>query len=252
MTLTPDSGVVDVWLADLSVRPDLADTLNRSLTEDELRRSERFRNCERRLRFILARGILREILSRYTGKPPAQIEIDYGPFGKPEIAPRSSLHFNVSHAGDLALIAVCSGCRVGIDVEEASRQTLEERDMGWFLSTAEMEELRACPSDERTVRMLEYWTQKEACLKADGAGFAIPPNDVRPLARLKSGSRVFSVGRSRYVARPLTLPDPVLNSSCVATAAVEGCDWRPHYHAWTPHHLSENQLAILPQSSRAI
>jgi hypothetical protein len=62
------------------------------------------------------REALRQVLARYLGQEPGGVELSVGEHGKPRL-PGEELHFNLSHSGALALIAVCRDCEVGVDVE---------------------------------------------------------------------------------------------------------------------------------------
>src|SRR5262245_37170099 len=57
--------------------------LARLLSSDESQRARRFRFERDRKRFIVCRGVLREILGTYLGKNPEAIVFSYGPQGKP-------------------------------------------------------------------------------------------------------------------------------------------------------------------------
>src|SRR5205823_2000983 len=100
----------------------------------------------------------------------------YGPQGKPGLENPlfPGLHFNVSHSGDRALLAFAIGREVGIDVEYVRENldfvALSER----FFSKAEHAALLALPPEHRGSLFYEYWTCKEACLKADGRGLRAP------------------------------------------------------------------------------
>lgn len=61
---------------------------------------------------------LRRVLAVYLGEEPEQIRLQEGEGGKPRLAeaPRR-LEFNLSHSGEVALVAVSGELEVGIDVE---------------------------------------------------------------------------------------------------------------------------------------
>src|SRR5438105_11848106 len=79
-----------------------------TLSDEERNRSARFRFEKGRRRFVVAHGALRELLGRCLGTDPAQVHFIYNAFGKPELHPEygGRLKFNLSHSGDLALIAI--------------------------------------------------------------------------------------------------------------------------------------------------
>ncbi|HUP45169.1 MAG TPA: 4'-phosphopantetheinyl transferase superfamily protein [Thermoanaerobaculia bacterium] len=146
-----------------------ADELASLLAPEEAARRDRLLFPEARRRFTVTRGTLRRILGGYLSISPAAVRLVEEEGGKPYLAQRQ-LQFNISHSGELALIAVAAGRRVGIDLERERRiagaPSIARR---WF-SAAECELLEQAPADERLRRFLEQWTAKEARLKAVGAG----------------------------------------------------------------------------------
>lgn len=144
-----------------------------------------------RNRYIRARGALRLLLGDCLGAAPESLRFAYGPLGKPALAaPAIPLHFNVSHAGDLALIAVCQGRPVGVDVEQIRLDYGGEAIAERFFSPGERAWLLRLPPSQQTTGFFRLWTRKEAYLKARGegiwrdlAGFDVsqsPPEPVWP------------------------------------------------------------------------
>ena len=87
------------------------------LSEDEVARANRFRFEEDRVRWTRARSSLRMILSRYAGDDPGSLCFGYGKHGKPHLLPVTQVEFNLSHAGDWAIVAVTRMVPVGVDIE---------------------------------------------------------------------------------------------------------------------------------------
>lgn len=96
------------------------------------------------------------------------------PSGKPMLTFRDGrplpLHMSVSHGGGLAAAAVCDHGPIGIDVERIDNRrnllAIAER----FYAPDEYEALTQCSTDERTSLFHQWWTRKEAVLKATGVG----------------------------------------------------------------------------------
>jgi 4'-phosphopantetheinyl transferase len=168
---------VHVWRASLMRSEEEMGTLLRSLSEDELLRAYRFHFPRDRARFIAARGILREILGRYTRTPPECVRFGYNAYGKPELLDaeeRERLRFNLSHAGRVALFAVASGREVGVDVETLRDDLACAELAAEFFSRGEVEALTALPARARTRAFFNCWTRKEAYIKARGMGLSLP------------------------------------------------------------------------------
>src|ERR1043166_6068483 len=147
-------GEVHVWRACL--RQDQGTLLAcwESLSADERERAGRFHFRRDREHFVTARGVLRDLLGRYTGVEPRLLRFSYDRYGKPALsggAGGAPLHFNVSHSNGLALYAVTRGCEVGIDLEFVREDfaTLEIAER--FFSAREVSALRARP---RFLRLL--------------------------------------------------------------------------------------------------
>ncbi|MGE5374287.1 MAG: 4'-phosphopantetheinyl transferase family protein, partial [Bacteroidota bacterium] len=89
-------------------------------SSDEQARADRFRFEQERRRFIVGRGTLRVILGRYLNSTPEKIKFTYHANGKPSLSNgllQTELRFNLSHSGDMALLAVTQNREVGIDIE---------------------------------------------------------------------------------------------------------------------------------------
>ena len=107
---------------------------------------------------------------------PDLTEFGWGvePSGKPMLTFRDGrpmpLHMSVSHGGGLAAAAVCDHGPIGIDVERVDTRrsllAIAER----FYAPEEHAVLARCGSDERMALFHQWWTRKEAVLKATGVG----------------------------------------------------------------------------------
>ena len=111
---------------------------------------------------------MRTILGQYLGLPPGDVSIAYEPGGKPYLV-EQQFHFNLSHSGERALIAVALN-RVGIDIEYRSDRPNAEAIFGRFFSRREQLAFLSVPPENRTGAFYRAWTRKEAILKAIGSG----------------------------------------------------------------------------------
>jgi 4'-phosphopantetheinyl transferase len=123
-TPLPEPAGVHVWRIDIgSPGAELTDLFH-ELSSEERDRTGRFHFRPDAERFIAAHGTVRRILSSYTGVPPGDLEFARGPFGKPSLANAGEtcapLRFNMADSGDAALLAVASGCDVGVDIERVA------------------------------------------------------------------------------------------------------------------------------------
>jgi 4'-phosphopantetheinyl transferase len=148
---------IHVWCASLD---DFHSALSRFaavLSADERTRASRFHLAADRERFIVRRGILRELLARYLHQDAATIEFLLGRFGKPLVAGPDAgrhVHFSSSHSDRLAVYAVTTASPVGVDIERL----------------CEIPNLEAIASRVGLEEFLADWTRTEAVLKATGEG----------------------------------------------------------------------------------
>jgi 4'-phosphopantetheinyl transferase len=168
----PDLPVVwAAWLADGAAYPtDLASLLS----ADERARRERLKVPADRQRFLLGRGLLRLLAGAQLNLPPDRVELHEGPFGKPFIVPppgEGALHFNISHSGQLVLLAFHRAREVGVDVEQVQPGHHWEDIAQRVFSPQEHQGLLALNPDERDGAFFQAWTRHEARLKTLGLGF---------------------------------------------------------------------------------
>ena len=170
-------GEVVVWAASLEVEDVRLGTLRSSLSTDEIERATRFRFARDRDRFVAGRGFLRRILADYTGDRAEALRFSYSPYGKPRLADRQGIQFNVSHSEDRMLVAVSADIAVGVDVEVLNSKHADELVAERFFSAREVQDLRSLPPSEWSKSFLTCWTRKEAFIKARGEGLSLPLQD---------------------------------------------------------------------------
>ena len=224
---------VHVWRASLDLPAPRAQSLQRTLAADELSRVERLNFPRDRQRFIVARGTLRVILSRYLDVDPRQLRFRYVDYGKPSLIPfpgQEALHFNLSHSDGLALYAVARDRQIGIDLERVCPVAEAEQIAERFFSAQEKTVFRSLPADLKREAFFTCWTRKEAYIKARGAGMSLPldqfdvsliPGEPAVLLSTRGDPRE----ALRWSLRELT-PGP----GYVAALAVEGHGW--HLVRW--------------------
>ena len=236
-------GEVHVWRTALDLDPARVAALAESLSPDERDRAARFHFERDRVRFIVARGVLRALLGRYLDLPAPALAFDYGAHGKPSLAagpvgravggsPGAEVRFNLSHSAGVALCAVARGRDVGVDVEGLRADFATDEIAERFFSPAERAALRALPAEARCAAFFACWTRKEAYIKARGLGLslALDAFDVslapdEPAALL--ATRDDPGARDHWSLRALE-PGPGLAGAVVA----EGRDWALRCWRW--------------------
>ncbi|MGB3203042.1 MAG: 4'-phosphopantetheinyl transferase superfamily protein [Nodosilinea sp.] len=175
------SAAVDLYLITTKTAEaeiDVLDALQSALSPDELARLQRLHRPAVWRQYILSRGCLRHLLSRYTGQAPNALTFAYGPYGKPSLGPNRpgvTPVFNLSHSGARLLIGVSSApmvTTVGVDIEVMRSVHCLSGLCRRCLTPAEAQTVLALPPPQADYRFLAYWTGKEAWLKAQGLGIA--------------------------------------------------------------------------------
>jgi 4'-phosphopantetheinyl transferase len=168
--IAPAAGEVVLVAAALDVDPSRLATLRASFSGREEERYRSFATDALRSRWGAGRGTLREVLGRALGQAPAEVRFRYGAHGKPQL-PASTLRFNISHSGALAVIAIAHE-EVGIDVE-LPRPRRSDAIARRFYAPGEIERLFAnVDAERRADAFFRLWTCKEAFLKATGEGLS--------------------------------------------------------------------------------
>jgi len=220
---------VHVWRVDLRGSADRCAAFDRYLSADERARRERFRCALDGRRWAEARGALRVLLGAYASVVPSHIVFDTGRFGKPVLrGSQVVLSFNVTHTGNVALIAVARGTgMVGIDAEMIHPNVEWSALSRRFFAPAEAEEIHSALPEQHLAAFFACWTRKEALVKALGVGLSMPlgtfrvsvlPNrpaevlavdDGDPLARTRW--QLVDLGETSFAAAlAVDIPEPVV------------------------------------------
>lgn len=142
------------------------------LSDDERQRASRFRFTEDRSRYVQVRAGLRWQLAEYLDLDPAELRFTYNHAGKPRLESGfgTGISFNVSHSGNLGLLAFGFGCRTGIDVEYMQPDLEFKALARHSFSASEQRQLRALDGPNLIAGFYRCWTRKEAYIKALGDG----------------------------------------------------------------------------------
>ena len=166
-----DSHVV-VWLARVGEWQPFLAGIEPLLDSRERERAGRFHFAEDRARFIMGRGLLREMAAPFLMREPAEIEIGYTERDRPVFVGERKTQFSIAHSGDIVALALTAHARVGIDVE-FMRRDLDPLELApRIFSEAALIDLRNLPAAGQRPAFFRAWTRKEAYLKARGEGIA--------------------------------------------------------------------------------
>jgi 4'-phosphopantetheinyl transferase len=228
---------VHVWLARVGLPAKHILMLADILSPEERQKAERFHFQVDRERHVVGRALVRITMGRLLDRRPDNFRFRYNKFGKPCLADDANergLQFNVSHSGELILVALAANRRIGVDVERIREDLRIEGIAGRFFSSREQADLAALPADLRHDAFFRCWSQKEAFIKARGEGLSLPLDSfdvtlrpTEPPALLET--RPDPVEASRWVIRGLDV-----GPGHTAALAVEGTGWRLETMQWRP------------------
>jgi 4'-phosphopantetheinyl transferase len=167
-----ESGL-DVWRVDLRRSPGwVAEAARTVLEPEEASRRDRESDDAWRRRLV-ARAALRMALGRRLDRDPRKLRFAAGPNGKPGLVEAGGAgcpQFNLSHSGDLCVIALSDLGPVGVDVEAVRERAHLERLVETRLAAPEAKQIMRLGGEARVRAFYRVWTRKEAYLKASGIG----------------------------------------------------------------------------------
>ena len=185
------AAAADVWYAWVGDHARDVDRFTREfLSSDEAARRAHYRSRAAAERYVVTRSLVRIVLGEHLGVGPRALRVSRTDTGKPIVA--EGINFNVTHSGDLVLLAVCERRPVGVDVERRREvPRVRELMLRWF-SESERQECAHLSTLGLTdsEAFLRVWSLKEARLKALGVGISGAANaaldtvDVQSLASL--------------------------------------------------------------------
>jgi 4'-phosphopantetheinyl transferase len=136
------------------------------LAPDEIARAARFHSEKDRRYWTNARLALRATLANYANESPDALRFVASQHGKPALESHPDIEFNLSHAGDFALIAVSRDAPVGVDIEQI-RSNVD--------IAALLRRLGETDLPETIPELYQRWTRREARSKAAGGQLFIAP-----------------------------------------------------------------------------
>ena len=173
------AGQVHVWYTFTDPEQSgLLDAYEKLLSPDERALYGRLKGWSSRREFLVARTLIRSTLAEYLEVDARSLLFAKTKFGQPYLITGQSqrgLKFSMSHSYGLVACAVAWNRQIGIDAESALRAPFSDDIARSQLCEEEYNDVARQPSaEEKRRRFLQYWTLKEAYVKARGLGLAIP------------------------------------------------------------------------------
>lgn len=227
------SDEVHVWAVPLSVQEATTDEYKAMLSSDDCDRAARFKSAEACRRFVVSRAALQTLLGRYLKKSPRDVNFTTDSNGKPRLYGESAtgLNFNLAHSGEVALIAVSTGCEVGVDIERLREVSHWEEIAQRYFHPAEAEQIQTVPARLQRAAFFQCWTRKEAILKALGTGLSHPLSTFQVPLELHAGTWIECPAQSAGQPARCYLQSLTLDSDY--TAAVACLDAERTARNWT-------------------
>jgi len=209
----PDAPFVRLGLAGIPPDAALLASLRAHLSTDEHARLARLQRTGDQHRFLIGRALLREVLGAHLKQPPASLVFRAGPAGKPFIVTppgTAPLHFNLSHSGNLVLVAFSATHEVGIDVERLDPSTDCAAVAERIFPPDDYRAWSSLPPAGQLPAFFQLWTRHEARLKALGHGLAESPDDAS-IAALPCIDLTLPSGYAGAVAFRAPPPPTIIN-----------------------------------------
>jgi 4'-phosphopantetheinyl transferase len=238
LMLSPDE--VHLWRINLeSVALD-EQRWRATLSADELERAARFHFVRDRQRFVATRALLRIVLAGYLAIDPRDVTFRYSSKEKPSLDleySATSLSFNVSHSGEISLLAFARGRNIGVDVEQVRSDFELDAISRRFFSAHEQREIAALPPEKRIESFFRCWTRKEAYIKATGDGLSLPLSQFDVSLAVGDVDALLATRPDPSEAGRWRLMEVPSGSGYTAAICAEGRDWE--LNDWSKNDCSQ-------------
>lgn len=141
------------------------------LSGEESAHASALANAAVRARFVVSRGLRRQLLAECLGCCPGDLRFSLSEHGKPFAENAVGWDFNSSHAGDRVAVAVARR-PVGIDIEALRAVRDAEGIAARYFHADEAAAWRSLPDGARGEAFFVLWSAREAAMKCAGTGLA--------------------------------------------------------------------------------
>lgn len=145
-----------------------SDDLFDMLSPAENEKIARYRSDKAKHTALITRTFIRLLLSQYDIVTPQSWQFTHNELGKPEVSNATiTLRFNLSHNDEMIICAICLEKDIGCDIEKLNRKISVNAIAKRFFAESEYQLIKTSPK-----QFFEYWTLKEAFVKATGLGIS--------------------------------------------------------------------------------
>lgn len=161
--------MIHIWHTKLESHREKYTLFYNWLSPEEKAHAEKLATAYRR-RFIISRGILRDLLAYYSEQYPKQLCLGYTCVGKPFLisSPKQTIEFNLSHSQDTVAYAFTIDNPIGIDIEHKTQRKHLDKIAYRFFSACDYDRLKLLSGEEKLRVFFNTWVRNEALLKAFG------------------------------------------------------------------------------------
>ena len=146
-------------------------------------------------RYVVARGLRRELLAECLRRDSGALTFATAEEGKPLLADAPGWDFNLSHSGDFVVVAVRKGA-VGVDLEQIRGVREMERLVERYFHMDEVSAWQRLAEPLKIEGFFKLWTAREAAMKCAGLGLA------RGLAQTRVDPAYLSLGSAHVEVGP--------------------------------------------------
>jgi 4'-phosphopantetheinyl transferase len=146
------------------------------LDPTEQQHASSINNAAIRRRYVEIHARLRSLLGDVVNVKPELLRIAKGEFGKPYLIDYPNLAFNLSHTRNKMVVAIGHDCDLGVDIEHCKPRANMAALVDKCFADVEKNHWQQLPETQQTLAFYQFWTRKEAFVKAVGRGIALGLN----------------------------------------------------------------------------
>jgi 4'-phosphopantetheinyl transferase len=175
----PDLGVVHIWLIDTSKNLLALDQYRNFIHQDNFEKYNSINNNKTRIFRLHQHYLLLKTLSMYLNKSEKEILLNFNQFNKPYLnldVNFDQIFFNTSHSDNYLALAISFDSEIGIDIEKPRENIDFNKIINRFFSEREKFFFSSLKKEHKFETFFQWWTMKEAIVKATGKGLYLPFN----------------------------------------------------------------------------
>ena len=127
-------------------------------------------------RYVEIHARLRILLAQTLNTKPEELRIQKAKHGKPFLVDYPELAFNLSHTANQMVVAIAKNCELGVDIEQCKPRLNLAALVDKCFAEEEKNYWQQLPTSQQTLTFYQFWTRKEAFVKATGRGIALGLN----------------------------------------------------------------------------